>query len=140
MKGKEEMKNEGQTKNQRTLPGLRHLAVLGLMMLVSAGAAMAQDSEKRLKVGGDLQQAKLVRDVRPVYPVLAKRGHIEGVVRLQATIGKDGSVDKVEPVSGHPVLQQAAIDAVRQWRYKPTTLNGEAVEVVTTIDVVFKIT
>lgn len=136
MKG--EMKETNQSKKQWALPGLRHLAVVGLTMLVSCGVAMAQEGEKRVRIGGDLQQAKLVRDVRPIYPVLARRGRIEGVVRIQAIIGKDGSVDKVEPISGHPVLQQAAMDAVRQWRYKPTTLNGEAVEVVTTIDVVFK--
>ena len=88
--------------------------------------------------GGDVQQAKLVKSQAPVYPVLAKRARIEGTVRLQAIIAKDGSVQKVEVLSGHAVLSQAAMEAVQQWRYKPTELNGQTVEVVTNIDVVFK--
>jgi len=72
-----------------------------------------------------------------VYPPLAKQARIQGVVILEAVIGKDGSVYEVHVISGHPLLQQAAIDAVWQWKYKPTMLNGEAVEVVTTVTVNF---
>ena len=74
---------------------------------------------------------------KPVYPPLAKQARIQGVVILEAVIGKDGSVNEIKVISGHPLLQQAAIDAVSQWKYKPTLLNGEPVEVVTTVTVNF---
>lgn len=92
---------------------------------------------QRVRVGGNVQQARLVNMIRPVYPPLAKQARIQGTVRLQAIIAKDGSVIQLEVQSGHPLLVQAALDAVRQWRYQPTLLNGEPVEVVTTVDVVF---
>ncbi len=116
---------------------LRGLAVAAVGAML-AGGASAQE-EKKMRVSSDLQQAKLISSQMPVYPVLAKRGRVEGTVRLTATIDKEGRVDKLETVSGHPILEQAALEAVRKWRYKPTVLNGEPVEVVTTIDVVFKL-
>lgn len=91
----------------------------------------------RVRVGGNVQQARLINMVRPVYPPLAKQARIQGTVRLQAIIAKDGSVIQLEVLGGHPLLVQSALDAVRQWRYQPTLLNGEPVEVVTTVDVVF---
>lgn len=117
---------------------LRGLAVAA-MAATLAGNASAQEGEKRLRVASELQQAKLVTSPMPVYPVLARRGRVEGTVRLTATISKDGTVEKVETVSGHAILEQAAVEAVRRWKYRPTVLNGEPVEVVTTIDVVFKL-
>ena len=92
---------------------------------------------QRIRVGGNVAQASLVFQVKPVYPPLAKQARIQGVVILEAVIGKDGSISEIRVVSGHPLLTQAAIDAVKQWRYKPTLLNGEPVEVVTTITVNF---
>ncbi|MGA2267481.1 MAG: M56 family metallopeptidase [Bryobacteraceae bacterium] len=92
---------------------------------------------KRLTIGGNVQQTKLVSQVRPVYPPEAKQAHIQGVVKLRALIGKDGAVQNLEVISGHPLLVQAALDAVKQWVYQPTLLNGEPVEVVTQIDVNF---
>jgi protein TonB len=68
---------------------------------------------------------------------LARQARIQGVVILDAVIAKDGSVDELKVISGHPLLTGAAIDAVKQWKYKPTTLNGEPVEVQTTITVTF---
>jgi protein TonB len=79
----------------------------------------------------------LLQQVKPVYPPLAKQARIQGVVVLEAIIGKDGAVSEVKVITGHPLLQQAAIDAVSQWKYKPTLLNGEPVEVVTTVTVNF---
>ncbi len=96
-----------------------------------------KESPKRIRVGGQVQTAKLVNKVTPLYPALAKQARIQGTVRLQAIIAKDGSVVELQVVSGHPLLVQAALDAVRQWRYHPTLLNGEPVEVVTTVDVIF---
>jgi protein TonB len=92
---------------------------------------------KRIRVGGNVQQAKLVNQVMPVYPPLAKSARIQGTVRLEAIISKDGAIQNLRVITGHPLLIQSAMDAVRQWRYQPTLLNGEPVEVVTTIDVVF---
>ena len=74
-----------------------------------------------------------------VYPPLARQTRISGTVRLHAIIGKDGTVHELEVMNGHPLLVQAALEAVRQWRYKPTLLNGEPVEVDTTIDVIFSL-
>lgn len=88
-------------------------------------------------VGGNVQSAKLVHQVKPSYPPLAKQARIQGVVRLQASIAKDGSIQNLTLTSGHPLLVPAAMEAVKQWRYQPTTLNGEVVEVLTQIDVNF---
>jgi len=92
---------------------------------------------KRITVGGNVQQAMLVNQPRPTYPPLAKQARISGTVRFTAIIGRDGAIQNLTLVSGHPLLVQAATDAVKQWRYKPTLLNGEPVEVVTQIDVNF---
>jgi TonB family protein len=93
----------------------------------------------RIRVGGNVQAARIVNKVQPVYPAAARRARIQGVVRLHVIIGKDGSITQLEVVSGHPLLQQAALDAVRQWIYQPTLLQGRPVEVDTTIDVIFQL-
>jgi protein TonB len=94
---------------------------------------------KRVMVGGNVQAARLVNKVQPFYPPLARQTRISGTVKLHAIIGKDGSVQQLVMVSGHPLLVQSALDAVRQWRYQPTLLNGEPVEVDTEIDVIFSL-
>jgi periplasmic protein TonB len=91
----------------------------------------------RIRVGGNVQQASLVRMVNPAYPPLAKAAHVSGTVVLHAIIAKDGTIQQLEYVSGPAMLMTSAMDAVRQWRYKPTMLNGEPVEVDTSISVVF---
>jgi protein TonB len=91
----------------------------------------------RIRVGGNVQQASLIRQVQPSYPPLAKAAHISGTVVLHAIISKDGNIQQLEYVSGPAMLMTSAMDAVRQWRYKPTMLNGEPVEVDTQITVVF---
>ena len=92
---------------------------------------------KSIRVGGNVAQANLIRQVTPVYPPIAKTAHISGTVLLHAIIGKDGTVQDLQYISGPPLLMKNAMDAVRQWRYKPTLLNGEPVDVDTTISVVF---
>jgi periplasmic protein TonB len=92
-----------------------------------------------LRVGGNVQAARIINRVQPVYPALARQTRISGTVRLHAIIGKDGTIQQLEVMSGHPLLQQNALEAVRQWRYQPTLLNGEPVEVDTTIDVIFSL-
>jgi TonB family protein len=92
---------------------------------------------QRIRQGGAVQQANLISKVQPVYPTEAKQARIQGVVILETLIGKDGKVMSVRVISGHPLLQQSAVDAVSQWLYKPTFLNGQPVEVVTTTTVNF---
>jgi protein TonB len=84
-----------------------------------------------------VQEAKLINQVRPMYPALARQARVQGTVRLHAIIAKDGTIQQLEVVSGPPLLIQAARDAVLQWRYKPTLLSDEPVEVETYIDVIF---
>jgi TonB family protein len=98
-----------------------------------AGAAVPA----RIRVGGNVQQNMLISQPPAVYPPLAKQARIQGVVKLSATIAKDGTIQHLEVISGHPLLIPAALDAVRQWVYEPTLLNGQPVEVVTEIDVNF---
>jgi periplasmic protein TonB len=92
---------------------------------------------QRIRVGGNVQAAKLVRQPKPSYPPLAKQARIQGTVRFQAIIGKDGTIQNLQLISGHPLLVPSATEAVKQWVYQPTQLNGEPVEVVTQIDVNF---
>ena len=92
---------------------------------------------KRIRVGGNVAKARLTRQVRPQYPPLARQARIQGTVKLSAVISKDGTIQKLEVMSGHPLLVPSALAAVKQWRYRPTLLNGEAVEVLTNIDVNF---
>jgi protein TonB len=91
----------------------------------------------RIRVGGNVEAASLVNKVTPLYPPIAKTAHVSGTVVLHAIISKDGSIQELQYVSGPPLLMKSAMDAVKEWRYKPTMLNGEPVEVDTTIDVVF---
>ncbi len=91
----------------------------------------------RIRIGGNVQAAKMTHQVMPVYPPIAKQAHISGTIVLHCIIGKDGSVEQLEFVSGPPLLMKSAMDAVRQWTYQPTSLNGKPVEVDTTVSVVF---
>jgi protein TonB len=90
-----------------------------------------------VKLGGDVEAAKLLHMVRPIYPPFARQARIQGTVVLSAIIGEDGRVEMLRYVSGPALLVQAALDAVRLWRYAPTLLNGRPVAVETTITVVF---
>ena len=93
--------------------------------------------EKPVPVGGDVQAAKLIKKVVPQYPALARMARVSGTVHLLGIIAKDGTIQRLQVVSGNPLLVQAAVDAVRQWVYRPTLLNGEVVEVIAPIDVIF---
>lgn len=81
----------------------------------------------------------LLEKTPPQYPAIAKAARIQGTVVLQATIAKTGLIQNLRVISGPPMLQQAAVDAVRSWRYKPYLLNGQPVDVETTINVVFNL-
>jgi protein TonB len=93
--------------------------------------------QQRIRQGGQVTAANIISRIQVQYPPLARQARISGKVILHAIIAKDGTIQQLEVQSGHPLLIQAALDAVRQWRYRPTLLNGEPVEVDTTIDVVF---
>jgi protein TonB len=82
-------------------------------------------------------QANLITQVKPQYPALAKAARVQDYVMLQATLSKQGTIEDLKVLHGHPLLNEAAIEAVKQWRYKPQTLNGQAIEVITTITVNF---
>ena len=96
-----------------------------------------QAAPTRIKQGGVVTAAALLSQTKPIYPTLARQAHIQGEVVLHAIIDKEGRVAQLEVVAGHPLLVKAALDAVRQWLYRPTLLNGEPVEVDTTITVTF---
>ena len=93
----------------------------------------------RIRQGGNITAKMLIHKVQPKYPGEAIEKRIAGTVRLHVIIAHDGSVAQMEVISGDPVLVKSALDAVRQWRYRPTLLNGEPVEVDTTIDVIFSL-
>jgi len=93
----------------------------------------------RIRVGGNAQESRLIQRVLPVYPPLAIRMRISGVVRLHAIIGTDGRVRELRVMEGHPILVAAAVQAVRQWLYRPAALNGDPVEVDTEITVRFNL-
>jgi protein TonB len=111
----------------------------GVIGGVGAAPPPPKPSQTRIRQGGQVQAAKLLNKVQPMYPPLARQTRISGTVRLHAIIAKNGTVEQLEVISGHPLLVQAALDAVRQWKYQATTLNGEPVEVDTTIDVIFSL-
>ncbi len=97
------------------------------------------EAPKRIRVSTGVQEAKITRRVNPVYPPIAKQARIQGIVHLEAIIANDGSIQNLRVIEGHPLLAQSALNAVSQWRYEPTLLNNEPVEVVTLINVVFRL-
>ncbi len=99
----------------------------------------AETQKNRVVRSEGVQQAFLTQCVQPVYPPLAVQMRLEGTVQLRAIIGRDGSVTALEVLSGHSILAQVALEAVRQWRYRPTLLNGKPVEVETYITVIFQL-
>ena len=90
-------------------------------------------------VSSGVMEGMLIRKVIPTYPAIGRAVRAQGTVQLQATISREGTIENLRVVSGPPILQQAAIDAVKQWRYRPYLLNGEPVEVETTINVDFRL-
>ncbi|MFB3829311.1 MAG: energy transducer TonB [Bryobacteraceae bacterium] len=94
---------------------------------------------QRIRVGGHVLAAKLIRQVVPVYPSLARQARVQGDVELLGVVGIDGQIRQLQVVSGHPLLVRSAVDAVRQWFYRPTFLNGEPVEVIAPITVYFRL-
>jgi protein TonB len=102
-------------------------------------AQSVQQEKHPVKLSEGVQEAQLLSRVEPQYPIIAKQTRTEGTVRLHAIISRDGRITSLDVISGHPFLVKAALDAVRQWRYRPTLLNGEPVEVETSITVIFRL-
>jgi periplasmic protein TonB len=120
------------------IPGGVLSEVLSSTRSVPAPAKMPDPTPvKRIRVASRVVEANLIHDVTPTYPPEAGRARIEGTVVLMAVIGKDGSVEDVRVESGLPILAQAAMDAVKQWRYKPYMVDGEPVEVDSRITINF---
>lgn len=99
----------------------------------------APSAPPRVRIGGKVRPATLVNRVEPVYPVMAQQMHVSGTVELEAVIGTDGRIRELKVKSGPPLLVRAAVDAVRQWLYEPTLLNGDPVEVIQPITVRFNL-
>ncbi len=107
----------------------------GLPLRAASQQAADAPAPQRLRVGGNVAAANILQQQRPVYPPEAKAARIEGTVSLGALIGLDGHIASLNVISGPPELVPSALEAVKQWIYKPTLLNGNPVEVLTTIDV-----
>ena len=105
----------------------------------STAAIPKQVVPQRIRVSSGVSTGLLIRKVTPNYPPLAKQARIQGQVVLQAEISKEGTIQNLQLISGHPMLAPAAIEAVRQWRYKPYLLNGEPVAVETQVVVNFSL-
>jgi len=119
------------------VPGGAIGGVLGSVINSTPSAVPKAATPQRVRVSQGVSQGLLLHQVKPSYPPLARQARIQGTVVLQAVIGKDGNIQGLKVVSGHPMLAPAALEAVKQWKYKPYYLNGEPVEVDTTINVNF---
>jgi protein TonB len=111
--------------------------VIGSVLSSTPVAVPKIATPQRVRVSSGVSTGMLVRRVQPNYPPLARQARIQGVVVLQAQISKDGNIENLQLISGHPMLAPAAIEAVKQWKYKPYLLNGEPVEVETQVQVNF---
>ena len=119
------------------VPGGQMGGVIGGIISSTPVAVPKVATPQRVRVSQGVSQGLLVRKVNPTYPPLARQARIQGTVVLQAEISKSGDIQNLRLISGHPMLAPAAIEAVKQWKYKPYLLNGEPVEVETQVQVNF---
>jgi protein TonB len=119
------------------IPGGQMGGVIGGIISSTPVAVPKVATPQRVRVSAGVTSGLLVRKVNPNYPPLARQARIQGTVVLHAVISKDGSIENLTLVSGHPMLAPSAIEAVKQWKYKPYLLNGEPVEVDTEVQVNF---
>jgi TonB family protein len=119
---------------------VRKLQLAGMFMLaVLSLSAAAAGQQAPIRVGGDIAPPRKLKDVRPVYPDAARAARITGVVILEVTIGPDGRVADARVLRSQPMLDQAAVDAVRQWEFQPLLLNGQPTSVLMTVTVNFSL-
>jgi protein TonB len=119
------------------IPGGQMGGVIGGIISSTPVAVPKVATPQRVRVSAGVTSGLLLRKVNPNYPPLARQARISGTVVLHAVISKDGSIEGLQLVSGHPMLAPAAIEAVKQWKYRPYLLNGEPVEVDTEVQVNF---
>jgi protein TonB len=119
------------------VPGGSMGGVIGSVLSSTPVAVPKIATPQRVRVSSGVSTGLLVRKVPPTYPPLARQARIQGVVILQAQISKEGNIENLQLISGHPMLAPAAIEAVKQWKYRPYLLNGEPVEVDTQVQVNF---
>jgi len=119
------------------VPGGSMGGVIGSVLSSTPVAVPHIATPQRVRVSSGVVSGLLLRKVQPNYPPLARQARIQGVVVLQAEISKEGNIQNLQLISGHPMLAPAAIEAVKQWKYKPYLLNGEPVEVETQVQVNF---
>lgn len=120
------------------VPGGQMGGVLGGILSATPTSA-PKLAVQRVRVSQGVSEGNLISQTKPPYPPMAKMARVQGAVVLQAIISKQGTIENLRVVSGHPMLVQAAMDAVRQWRYRPYLLNGEPVEVETQITLNFSL-
>jgi periplasmic protein TonB len=121
------------------MPGGQMGGVIGGIISSTPVSVPKVAAPTRVRVSQGVTEGMVLRRVQPNYPPLARQARIQGDVVLQAEISKDGAIENLRVISGHPMLAPAAIDAVKQWRYKPYFLNGEPVAVETQITVKFSL-
>jgi protein TonB len=119
------------------VPGGQMGGVLGSIISSTSAPVPHVATPQRVRVSQGVTSGLLLRRVNPTYPALARTARIQGKVLLQAQISKSGDIQNLTVISGHPMLIQSALEAVKQWKYRPYYLNGEPVEVDTTIEVNF---
>jgi TonB family protein len=120
------------------------VVVAALGMLLGANfahleAARPDEKPRRVTVPGKEMSQRLTYKVNPIYPEEAKKNKIQGTVKMTAVVGTDGTIQQLRVDEGYPLLVKAALDAVRQWKYEPMFVNGEPVEVVTAVYVIFQL-
>lgn len=119
------------------VPGGSMGGVIGSVLSSTPVAVPKIATPQRVRVSAGVTAGLLVKRVQPNYPPLARQARIQGTVVLQAQISKSGDIENLQLISGHPMLAPAAIEAVKQWKYRPYLLNGEPVEVETQVQVNF---
>lgn len=127
--------------SQRTA-NLSCFILLTAFLLAIPGSAFAGQSAPEpdaVRVGGDVKPPIKVKDVKPVYPEIAKQTRTQGVVVVELTVGVSGKVDSAKVVKSLPMLDNAALEAVKKWEFKPTLINGKATPVIMTTAVIFKL-
>ncbi len=121
------------------MPGGSMGGVIGGIVAATPVAVPRMATPKSVRVSSGVASGLLIKRVQPTYPPLARQARIQGTVMLAAVISKDGSIENLHVISGHPMLTQAALEAVKQWKYKPYLLNNEPVEVETQVQVNFSL-
>jgi len=114
-------------------------AISNIIQSTSVSVPKAADPFSILKISQGVTQGMLIKRVQPIYPPQARQLRLQGAVQLQAMISKEGSITSIKVVNGEPALARSAVDAVKQWKYKPYYLNGEPVEIQTQVTVIFKL-